>query len=50
MKSKKKKRNPNPAGRAGKPISLAPLTFMQALTRLAKAPPPPGGWKSLGKK
>jgi len=32
---------PNPAGREGKPISLAPYSFEDALKKILKAEPPP---------
>lgn len=36
-----KSRTPNPAGREGKPMSLAPLSFDDALRKILAAPPPP---------
>ena len=33
--------NPNPAGREGKPFSLAPLSFEQALRKILASPPEP---------
>jgi hypothetical protein len=35
------KKTPNPAGREGKPISLAPYSFEDALKKILKAEPPP---------
>jgi hypothetical protein len=34
------KKNPNPKGRAGEPISLAPLSFEEAIAGLAQVKPP----------
>jgi len=36
-----KSRTPNPHGREGKPISLAPYSFEDALKKILKAEPPP---------
>lgn len=36
-----KPRTPNPTGRQGKPISLAPYSFEDALKKILKAEPPP---------
>jgi hypothetical protein len=35
-----KKRNTNPKGRAGEPISLLPLSFDEAVSGLAQVKPP----------
>ena len=35
------KRNPNPAGKAGKPFTLAPHSFEDALRKILAAPPEP---------
>jgi len=32
--------SPNPAGREGKPITLAPLTFDEAVRKMLATPPP----------
>jgi hypothetical protein len=34
-----KKKNPNPAGKAGSPVSLHPLSFDEAITGLAQTKP-----------
>jgi len=34
-------KNPNPAGREGKPFSLAPHSFDDALKKILAAPPEP---------
>ena len=34
-------KNPNPAGREGKPISLAPYSFDDALRKILASPPGP---------
>jgi hypothetical protein len=36
----KQKQTPNPHGREGKPISLAPYSFEDALKKILKAEPP----------
>jgi hypothetical protein len=33
--------NPNPAGKAGKPFTLAPHSFEDALRKILSAPPEP---------
>ena len=33
--------NPNPAGKAGKPFTLAPMKFDDALRKILAAPPEP---------
>jgi hypothetical protein len=40
MAKKPHKAAPNPKGRAGRAISLAPLTFDEAVTGLAQVKPP----------
>ena len=39
MSKKKEEHNPNPAGREGKPLSLAPLTETDVLKKLLAAKP-----------
>jgi hypothetical protein len=46
----KKLTPPNPAGREGKPISLAPHSFDDALRKILSAPPPPKQEKPKEKK
>jgi hypothetical protein len=41
----KESHNPNPAGKAGKPISLGPIKFDDAIRKILSAPPPPKGSK-----
>jgi hypothetical protein len=45
-----KQRTPNPAGREGKPMSLAPYSFEDALKKILKAEPPPKTEKKPAKK
>ena len=40
-KMEKKPKQPNPAGREGKPFSLAPHSFDEALKKILTASPPP---------
>jgi len=42
--------NPNPKGREGKPISLAPHSFDDALRKILAAPPEPKPTKKTAKK
>jgi len=44
------KKTPNPAGRAGVPVSLYPLSFKEAVARLAQVKmPEPGNKKPKAK-
>jgi hypothetical protein len=45
-----KGKTPNPAGREGKPISLAPYSFEDALKKILKAEPPPKESKQAKRK
>jgi hypothetical protein len=38
---KAESKHPNPAGRAGKPFTLAPYSFDDALRKILAAPPEP---------
>jgi hypothetical protein len=44
------KEHPNPAGREGKPISLAPHTFEDVVRKMLSTPPPPKPAKKPTKK
>jgi hypothetical protein len=50
MKANKKKRPPNPAGRAGAPVSLYPLNFKEAVAGLAQVKMPESDKKKSGVK
>ncbi|HEY0547054.1 MAG TPA: hypothetical protein VGC91_16875 [Pyrinomonadaceae bacterium] len=39
--SKMKEKTPNPEGKHGKPITLAPMTFDEAVRKILAAPPEP---------
>jgi hypothetical protein len=45
-----KRESPNPAGREGKPFSLAPYSFEDALQKILKATPEPKPDKPAKKK
>jgi hypothetical protein len=40
-----KKHNPNPAGKAGRPVSLYPLSFTEAINTLGQVKMPEAGSK-----
>ncbi len=46
----KKHSNPNPAGNKGKPFTLAPMKFDDALRKILAAPPEPKAEKPQKKK
>lgn len=45
-----KSANPNPAGKAGKPFTLAPHSFDDALRKILAAPPEPKAAKKTASK
>jgi hypothetical protein len=44
---KEARHNPNPKGKAGKPITLAPMSFDEAVRKMLSTPPPKSEQKTV---